>query len=155
MALDSTDIRMIERLQADGRSSLRELADALDLSPSTVSNRFHRLREDGVITGFRPVLDHEEIGFDLTAIVELTIDPDRTAETVAALQEKDGIVAFYEVTGETDAVLVCKFTGREDMNDCVKAFQQVDGVTATNTKVVLDSVEEDGRLDLRKPGRKD
>lgn len=149
MSLDLTDIRMIERLMADGRASLRELAADLDLSPSTVSNRFHRLQEDGIITGFRPVIDHEKIGFGLTAVVELTAAPAAMEEVVSDLRRRDRVTSLYETTGETDVVLVCKFLDREDMNRCVKDIQKVDGVTATQTKVVMTTPKEHGDLDLR------
>ncbi len=140
---------MIERLQVDGRASLRELAADLDLSPSTVSNRFHRLQEEGIIQGFRPVIDHEKAGFGLTAVLELTVEPAAMEDVVAALRERERVTSLYETTGETDVVLVCKFLDREDMNRHVKTVQKVDGVEATQTKVVLTTPKEHGSLDLR------
>ncbi|MCJ7479403.1 MAG: winged helix-turn-helix transcriptional regulator, partial [Candidatus Nanohaloarchaeota archaeon QJJ-7] len=56
MNVDKTDLDIIEELKEDGRASLRELAEELDLSPSTVSNRFHRLVQEGVIHEFQPKL---------------------------------------------------------------------------------------------------
>lgn len=144
-----TDIRMLEHLREDGRASLRKLAEELDLSPSTVSNRFHRLQEAGIIQGFRPVLDCEEVGFGLTAIVELSATPGKIEDVVAELKDRDRVASLYEVTGETDMVLVCKFLDREDMNGQVKGFQHVDGVEATQTKVVLTAPTEQSEVDLR------
>lgn len=148
MTVDETDIRILEHLDDDGRISLRKLADKLGMSPSTVSNRFHTLQEDGVIQGFRPIIDHEQLGFGLTAIIEVKADSSRMQETVDALKANDTIVSLYEVTGATDMVLVCKFLDREDMNDAVKTYQQVEGVRETQTKVVLTSPKEYGRIDL-------
>ncbi len=139
---------MIAQLEQDGRQSLRALADRLDLSPSTVSNRFHRLQDDGIIKGFRPVLDYEALGFDLTAIIEVKADADAMQATVDRLATLDPVVSLYEVTGPTDIILVCKFRDREAMNGGVKQFQQVDGVTETQTKVALSAPLEGGRVDL-------
>ncbi|MFB6166713.1 MAG: Lrp/AsnC family transcriptional regulator [Candidatus Nanohaloarchaea archaeon] len=148
MKPDATDIRIIEHLREDGRASLRKLAEDLDLSPSTVSNRFHRLKEEGVIRGFRPVLDYEQLGFGLTAIIEIRVDSARTEEVCSELDSRESVTSMYEVTGETDIVLVCRFIDRKDMNERVKSFQKVDGVESTMTKVVLTTPEEDGELDL-------
>ncbi|MFB6076641.1 MAG: Lrp/AsnC family transcriptional regulator, partial [Candidatus Nanohaloarchaea archaeon] len=127
----------------------RELADELDLSPSTVSNRFHRLQEDGIIERFVPIIDHEAAGFGLTALIEMTAETAKMEEVVADLRARDRVTSFYEVTGESDMVLVCKFVDREDMNRCVKEFQKVDGVLSTQTKVVMTTPTEHGDVDLR------
>lgn len=148
MSLDRTDIRILERLQRDGRASLRKLAEELNLSPSTVSNRFHALQERGVITGFRPVIDYEKAGFGLTAVIEVNGEATQMEDVADHIHERDRVVSFFEVTGETDMVLVCKFVDREDMNAFVKRLQKEEGVTKTKTNVVMTSPKEWGRVDL-------
>ncbi len=150
MSLDRTDIRILEHLQRDGRASLRKLAKELDLSPSTVSNRFHDLQERGVIKGFRPVIDYEEAGFGLTGLIEVNGEANRMEDVADHVQDLDRVIAFFEVTGETDMVMVCKFIDREDLNTFVKGLQKQDGVTETQTNVVLTSPKEWGtvRLDI-------
>ncbi len=148
MSLDRTDIRILERLQRDGRASLRKLAEELDLSPSTVSNRFHALQENGIITGFRPAIDYEAAGFGLTGVIEVNAAADRMEDVATHIRDLDRVVAFFEVTGETDMVLVCKFLDREDMNAFVKDLQKQAGVTETQTNVVLTSPKEWSAVDL-------
>lgn len=139
MGVDRTDVRIIEQLNADGRASLRAIADQLELSPSTVSNRFHRLQEDGVIQGFIPVLDYEKMGFALTGMIEVDAEAAKMEDVAADLQREEKVLSFFEVTGDTDIVLVCKFLDREDMNGFVKRVQKKEGVTSTRTNVVLTS----------------
>lgn len=139
MSVDDTDIRILEHLQKDGRASLRKLAEELDISPSTVSNRFHSLQERGIIQGFRPIIDYEAAGFDLTAVIELNAAANEMEHVADAIEDRARVVSFFEVTGETDMVLVCKFLDREDMNTFVKQLQKEEGVTETKTNVVLTS----------------
>lgn len=148
MSLDDTDIRILEHLQRDGRASLRKLAEKMDLSPSTVSNRFHRLQEDGIIRGFRPVIDHEKAGFGLTGVIEVNAEASMMEDVSPHIRDLDRVVAFFEVTGDTDMILVCKFLDREDMNRFVKDLQKQDGVTETRTHVALTSPQEQGTLNL-------
>lgn len=148
MSLDEKDIQIIEQLNKDGRASLREIAQNLKLSPSTVSNRFHRLKKEGVIKGFTPLLDHEKIGFNLTAVVDVNVDPGMKEEVFPRLNDMEGVESIYVVTGNTDMVLITKFTGREDMYSFLKKLQKKEGISETETKVVLDTPKEKGDLDF-------
>jgi Lrp/AsnC family transcriptional regulator for asnA, asnC and gidA len=148
MSLDEKDIQIIEQLKKDGRASLREIAEDLELSPSTVSNRFHRLKQEGVIKGFRPVLDHEEIGFSLTAVIDVRVNPGMKDRVFPRLNNMENIESVYVVTGDTDMVLVGKFVGREDMYSFLKELQRKEGISETETKVALDTPKEKGDLDF-------
>lgn len=150
MSLDEKDVQIIEQLKKDGRASLREIAEDLELSPSTVSNRFHRLKQEGVIEGFRPVLDHEEIGFNLTAIIDVHVNPGMKDRVFPRLNNMENIESVYVVTGDTDMVLISKFVGREDMYSFLKELQKKEGISETETKVALDTPKEKSDLDFSK-----
>lgn len=148
MELEWKDIRIIEQLESDGRLSRRKIAEKLDLSPSTVTNHFHRLEQDGVIKGFRPVLDYRKIGFEITAVIELEAESSKMEEIPGNLRDRERVLSFYEVTGPSDMILVCKFLDREDMNRSLKEIQKVDGVVSTETKIAVAPPKEYGRISL-------
>lgn len=150
MDIDSRDIGIIERLEEDGRSSLRNLAEDMGISPSTISNRFHNLEEEGVIRGFGPDIDYEKVGFDITAVIEVTVDSENIGAVAESLEDKDGITSIYVVTGNTDIILVCKFIDRRDMYGFLKDLQKEDGIGETKTKVVLDAPKENGEIKFEK-----
>ncbi|MFB6295184.1 MAG: Lrp/AsnC family transcriptional regulator, partial [Candidatus Nanohaloarchaea archaeon] len=149
MDIDETDLAIIEYLQRDGRASLRELADELELSPSTVSNRFHELESNGVIQGFQPKLDYEQIGFGITAVVDIGVEAGYKDDLVPDMSERDEILSEFVVTGDTDIVLICKFVDRQHMYDFIRDLQQEGGIADTKTKVVLDAVTEYGSVSVR------
>ncbi|MFD4375518.1 Lrp/AsnC family transcriptional regulator [Streptomyces sp. NPDC058486] len=68
---DATDWRILDALQAQGRASYAELARAVSMSPSAVTERVRRLEEAGVITGYTAVVDHERLGLPILAFVRL------------------------------------------------------------------------------------
>ncbi|MFF2778440.1 Lrp/AsnC family transcriptional regulator [Streptomyces sp. NPDC058052] len=70
-APDATDWRILDALQAQGRASYAELARAVSMSPSAVTERVRRLEEAGVITGYTAVVDHERLGLPILAFVRL------------------------------------------------------------------------------------
>ncbi|MFF9344013.1 MULTISPECIES: Lrp/AsnC family transcriptional regulator [unclassified Streptomyces] len=68
---DATDWRILDALQAQGRASYAELARAVSMSPSAVTERVRRLEDAGVITGYTAVVDHERLGLPILAFVRL------------------------------------------------------------------------------------
>ena len=108
MPLDSTDRRMLEILQTDGRISNAALADRLHLSPSPCLRRLRGLERDGVISGYRAVLDRAKLGLGLTVFVELKVEghSDRSAAAISdRLAEAPEIVSAHIVSGAADFLL--------------------------------------------------
>jgi Lrp/AsnC family transcriptional regulator, leucine-responsive regulatory protein len=106
--LDQIDRRMLEILQEDGRISNAALADRLHLSPSPCLRRMRALERQGVISGYRAVLDRTTLGLGLTVFVELKVGSpsDRTAKAGAdALAAVPEVVSAYVVSGSADFLL--------------------------------------------------
>lgn len=106
--LDAIDRRIIATLQADGRLSNVDLADAVGLSPSPCLRRVKRLEAEGYITAYRAVLGRAKVGLGFTVFVGVKIEghadtrADTMQETIAAMPE---VVAFHMVSGEADYLL--------------------------------------------------
>jgi len=64
MEIDDVDQAILFLLQERGRSDLSysDIADQIDVSQSTVGSRISRLRENGVLQHFRPIIDYEKVG---------------------------------------------------------------------------------------------
>ena len=72
--LDELDLRILEQLQNDASISNQALALRVHASPPTCLRRVRRLSEQGVIRRQVALLDPEQLGSSLTAIVEITLD---------------------------------------------------------------------------------
>ncbi|QGZ47823.1 MULTISPECIES: Lrp/AsnC family transcriptional regulator [Streptomyces] len=70
-APDATDWRILEVLQSQGRATFAELARAVSMSASAVTERVRRLEEAGVIAGYTAVVDQERLGLPVLAFVRL------------------------------------------------------------------------------------
>ena len=75
--LDQTDWRILYELQGDGRITNVELARRAGISPPPCLRRVRALEEQGLITGYRALLNAEQLGFELTmfAMQDLGIMP--------------------------------------------------------------------------------
>jgi len=144
--MDELDRLILEELNTDARRSHREIAHRLKVSPTTVSARVARMEAQGVIRGYIPLLDDEQLGWDLWATMGIRISKGRLREVEERLARDPRAYAIYDVTGETDALLIGRFRDRRDLDRFVKHALQDPHVERTNTQVVLNRVKEDRRV---------
>jgi Lrp/AsnC family transcriptional regulator for asnA, asnC and gidA len=145
-SLDALDRLILEELNIDARRSHRLLAHRLRVSPTTVAHRIERLERDGVIRGYVPLLDDEQLGWDLWATIGIRISKGKLREVEERLARDPRAYAIYDVTGEFDALLIGRFRDRRDLDRFVKRALQDPHVERTNTQVVLNRVKEDRRV---------
>ena len=74
---DDTDRSILQELQTNGRLTNAELAQRINLSASATLRRVKRLEDIGVITGYRAVVDENELGLGTTVFVEMRLDSQR------------------------------------------------------------------------------
>lgn len=83
--LDAIDVRILLCLQQDGRISNQDLAEKVALSPSACLRRLRLLEDQGIILGYRPILDSEQLGIELEALVHVSMVRTRMAGMSALL----------------------------------------------------------------------
>jgi DNA-binding Lrp family transcriptional regulator len=144
--LDELDVSILRRLNEDARQSYRKIAKALGVSISTVSNRVKRLEADGVVAGYVPVLDPKRIGFDIVAIIGVTISRGRLLEVQRRIGKDERVFGVYDVTGEWDSVIMVRFRSTRELDGFVKKLVAMENVERTYTQVVLNIVKEEKRV---------
>lgn len=135
-SLDATDWRLLEALQRDGRASYAELARAVSMSPSAVTERVRRLEEAGVITGYAAVIDHERVGLPILALVRLRYPTGNYKPFHDLLGSTPEILEAHHVTG--DDCFVMKVAARS-MRHLEEITGRVSGLGAITTSIVYSS----------------
>ena len=148
MAYENLDRKLVNKLLDDGRASLRSLGGDLDVSVTTVSNHISNLEDDCVIEGYAPVIDYGELGYDVTAILQLKVEGSALPDITDRLQEHKHMVTVYETTGDHDIIAIGKFTDTDHMNDQIKELLVDPDINESNTSVVLNTVVENEQFDL-------
>lgn len=142
MSFDRLDRRILQELQRDGRVSNQELAERVGLSPSPCLRRVRALEKQGVIAGYRAVLDAAKLGLTLTALIHISMDrhtPERFAnfeKKVSALPE---VLECLLITGQ-DADYQLKVVVRD-----MEAYQvlllnkitRIEGVSGVHSSFVM------------------
>ena len=148
MTYENLDRKLVNALLEDGRASLRSLGEDLDVSVTTVSNHISNLEEEGIIRGYAPIVDYGELGYDVTAIIQLKVEGSALPDITDRLQEHTHMVTVYETTGDHDVIAVGKFTDTDHMNGQIKELLIDPDIKESNTSVVLNTVVENEQFDL-------
>ena len=144
--MDETDVKILKKLLSDARMSYRKVAEEIGVSPPTVLARVEKLEYDGIIRSYSTLLDHEKLGYDLTAIIEITATKGKIVELERQIAKFPNVCAVYDITGLTDMVVVAKFKNRKELSNFVKKDILLPSVERTNTHLVLITVKEDFRF---------
>ncbi|MDZ5621748.1 Lrp/AsnC family transcriptional regulator [Nocardioides bizhenqiangii] len=143
--LDDTDHRILDALTTDGRMSMRTLAETLHISRANAYARVERLRETGVIRGFRAEVDPALSGLGTSAYVTLNVRQASWRQIAAQLRELPGITHIALVGGEFDVVLLVRARDNADLRRLVlDEIQGMDGVISTRTLLVFEEPEPSG-----------
>jgi DNA-binding Lrp family transcriptional regulator len=146
IALDEIDIRILKKLVSDARLSYRNIAEQIGVSPPTVLARVDKLEKIKIIKSYSALLDHEKLGYDLTAIIEVTAIKNKVVEVEKVLSKYENVCAIYDITGLTDMIIVAKFRNRKELSNFVKKELAIPSVQRTNTHLVFITVKEDFKL---------
>ena len=148
MTYENLDLELVNALLGDGRASLRSLAEDLDVSVTTVSNHLADLEDGGVVQGYTPRVDYDELGYDVTAIIQLKVEGHALPEVTDRLRDHDRMISVYEVTGDYDIIAVGKFADTDGMNEQIKLLLNDQDVNESNTSVVLATASEHEQFTL-------
>jgi len=79
-------------------------------------------------------------------VIEIIAKKDKLVQVEDELSGIENVCAVYDVTGNTDTLIIAKFKGREDLSKFIKNLSVISNVESTITHVVLNTVKEDFRL---------
>ena len=143
---DEIDKKIVNEYLQDSRLSYREIAKRLGLAVGTIMTRTKKLELQGIIKDYTVILDHNKLGYDLTAITEITVSKGKLIEMEKEIAKMKVTCAVYDVTGNNDAIIIAKFKNRQELNQFTKKLLSMPFVERTNTHIVLDTIKEDFRL---------
>jgi len=133
--IDDKDRKIIDSLKEDSRRSFVEIADTVGLSEPAVRRRVKKLVEKSVIKRFTIDTD---LGQVASAIALISVSPlIPTPQISSKLLKMNGVNSIYEITGQYDIAVVLIGSNIADINRCIDDIRRLDGVSNTNTVIIL------------------
>ena len=147
--MDITDIKILEILQKDGRSSASDIAKQVNLSIPSVSDRIKKLNEK-VIKNYAAVLDHKKANLDLTAFIFIVSEhSDHYDQFVKKTNETKEVLECHSVPGRGSHILKIRVENSQAFEDLLYEIQNWPGVSRTQSNVVLSTYKETVEIDLK------
>ncbi len=138
-SLDDTDLKILSILMKDAKTPYTDIAKTLFVSSGTVHGRMKKLEDMGIIKSFNLQLNHQKLGYDITAFLGIYLNKSSQYDTVAKqLEAIPEIVECNYTTGNYSMFvkLICKDTDhlRQVLMDKI---QKIADITRTETFISL------------------
>lgn len=120
--LDATNLRLLDELQRDARTSLAELGRRVGLSSPAVAERLRRLEDEEVITGYRAEVDPRRLGFALGVVIRVRPAPRQLAHVAELARRTPEVVECRRVTGDDCFVMTAWVRDVEHLERVIDEF---------------------------------
>ena len=135
--------QLLKILEDNARLPIEDIATMLNKSPAEVAAMIDLARAQGIIKGYKTLVDWEKAGVNrVEAVIELNVSPkksrgfDEIAATIAAFDEVESVLLMV-IKGQTF---------QEIALFVAKRLSPLDDVLSTATHFVLRTYKKEGRL---------
>jgi Lrp/AsnC family leucine-responsive transcriptional regulator len=141
--LDELDLRLLDGLQQNARSTFAELAALVGLKAPAVHDRVKRLERLGYLRGYAAQLDARRLGIELVAFVSVYTTPDvRYDDFTAAIMGLPEVAEVHSVAGEESFVVKVLTRSTGHLDEFLGRLKALPGMARTKTTIVLSTVYE-------------
>jgi len=149
--MDDLDRTILAALIPDARRPLSQVADELGIAPTTLHQRVRRLEEKGVIKGSRLILDWDDVGLDVVAVVSVDVGSRGLADAAEALSAIPWVQSCHAITGEFDIMMIVRARSSTHLGAILEQIREI-VPGRSRTGVVLNTFF-DGRVPPLDPDR--
>ena len=142
--MDRIDIEIIKFLEQNGRISHEEIAKKLHMSRPAIHKRIENLEKEGVITGYRALVDWRKVGQCIRCLIFIKINGsnfNKIAYEVTIFDIPEITVEeCHRLAGEWCMVIKVRITTPEDITRILDRVWQLEGVIETSTTFVISTI---------------
>ena len=142
---------VLELLLEGERLDTAQMAQVLGLPEPEIETELARLKADGILLGWRPVLNPESAqGNIVRAVIEVKISPEREGgfdRLASRIAQFDAVESSYLMSGSYDLLVFAVGNDLREVASFVsERLASVDGVLSTATHFMLRAYKEQGHL---------
>ena len=132
--MDNIDRKIIHLLQGNARTPLKYLASKVFLSSPAVSARIERLEKAGILTGYHASINHEALGYHITAFIHMALDPKQKPTFYPFVEACPNVLECNCVTGTYSIMLKVAFPSTMELDTFIGHLQRFGN---TQTQIVF------------------
>ncbi len=140
--IDQTDLAMLKVLYRDSRLSNKDLAEKMNIAPSTSLERVKRMHQESILKGFGAEVDFKSLGINLQAMAAISLDT-HTPEIINTFRDETlqlrEVISLFHMGGENDFLVHLAVSDAEHLRDLIyKAFASREEVRHVETALVYE-----------------
>lgn len=97
--VDALDLKIIESLKVNSRTSFVDIGKHIGLSPSSVRERIQKLEDAAIIEGYKVQLNNKKLGFGLEVFIMFKLFSTKLYIFCEDLNQFPEIYEAYRITG--------------------------------------------------------
>lgn len=144
--LDETDLQILKTLQRNAKLTVKELAEAVSLTPTPVFERQRRLERKGYIKRYVAVLDPEKLGLGLLVFCKVKlehINHEIADAFVRRIQYIPEVTECYNTSGTYDYLLKVRAKDMKNYQDfLLTKLGDIPGVGSIESTFVMSEVKQ-------------
>jgi DNA-binding Lrp family transcriptional regulator len=135
---DENDRMIIDILRNNARSSLRDIAKVVGMSPSSVRNRIERLVERGFVKRFTVDVDYRKMGYEIQVIVLITSRPGSSEQIYKKIQSFKEVFKVYWTSGPANFVCIVRVHDMTELSQFMTGqLERLEGVERVESMFLM------------------
>ena len=146
--LDKIDRKIIQILQKNARTPLKEIAAQVFLSSPSVSARIEKLEQEGVITGYSAKVNPLYLNYHIKAFINLEVEPLQKPVFYPFIAKIPNVVECNCVIGDYSMLIETLFESTTRLDHFINELQQFG---RTKTQIVFSTSVEQRAVPIEVP----
>lgn len=144
--MDRTDYKILNILQTDSRTTLKDIGDHVGLTAPAVSERIRKMEEQGVIRGYHIDIDRERLDCNMTGFILVAPEPEKYNSFCDFCAKNSAIISHYHVIGVFNALLRFAVRGTRELDELLSSIKHYgDSQTSVELKTYFETKEIPGQ----------
>ena len=140
MKIDKVDKEILRLLQHDGRLPASHIAEKLNISIPTVTERIKKMQDTNIIDGIHASIDPKKLGLDVSALITVISESSLQYKDFTGFAEKTPeVVQCFSTTGRGSHTLLVITKNSQSLEELLRNIQSWPGVARTETQIILSS----------------
>ena len=134
------DLQILSELSNDASISVPRLSKKINVNSSVVYSRIKRLVKRKLIERFTIVIDDEELGYAVKAVVGINMNTKQRDHIIEELFKIDGVREVAEVTGRFDILVTIYSKSLDQMHKMVsEKIGRIEGIQSSESFIEMKS----------------
>lgn len=143
--MDKIDATLVTALQENARIPIKLLTQKVFLSSPAISARIEKLERQGIISGYRAIINPIKLGYHISAFINLEMTPNQKPEFYPFISACPNVIECNCVTGSYSMLIKVAYHSTMELDTFIGRLQKFGN---TSTQIVFSTPVEPRGIDV-------